>query len=197
MVKLTAVYNSLGEICENIYHFSSGGPADSVAMNNLIDAFVAWENSDGKGNRPNTTQLTRVIATDLTVADGVLVDRAIVPQIVGVTGGVQCANNVTIAVAYRTGHRGRSFRGRTFHIGFPEGYRVGNTITGAAQTFLIQAYTHLLTLGVAPIFHLGVVSRYSGTVRRPTGIWTQATAVTLDTNIDSQRRRLPGHNRHH
>lgn len=165
-------------------------------MNNLIDAYIAWENAQGAHMRSQGTELMRVIATDLSTANGPIVDRAVLPPVIGLVATAPCPSNVTMAVALRTGHRGRSYRGRIFHIGTCETMRVGNLVAAATITDTVQRYTLLLSLGVAPIFHLGVLSRRQNKVDLDPQIWTQATSVTLDNELDSQRRRLPGHNRH-
>lgn len=196
VVQLVAQYNSLGEICENVYHYSSGAAPTATTMNALIDAFIAYEVAQLNTIRNTSTALTRLTATDMGSASGVLVDRAVVPATVGTNAGTADPNNVTVAVSWRTGLRGRSFRGRTFHIGMSETLRTANHVADVAVPFFISKYTGLIVLGVAPIFTLQVVSRFSNKVKRLTGIATPVTAVTLDTLLDSQRRRLPGHNRH-
>lgn len=196
VVQLVAKYTSWNEIVENVYHYSSGGPVSTATLNNLIDAFINIENTNLKALRPTQTVLTEVSAADLTTASSAFVDRAVNPTIPGTNAGLGCPNNVTIAVAWRTGKRGRSFRGRTFHIGMTETMRTGNTITSGALAAFIAAYSNLLVLGAAPIFNLGVLSKQQNKVKLDPCIFTPATACTIDVNLDSQRRRLPGHNRH-
>lgn len=197
VVQLVAKYTSWNEIVENVYHFSSGAAPTTATMNNLIDAFVNIENTNLKALRATQTVLTEVSCADLSSATGAFVDRAVNPTIAGTNAGLGCPNNVTIAVAWRTAKRGRSYRGRTFHIGFTETMRTGNTITSGALAAFIAAYSNLLVLGAAPIFNLGVLSGRQGGVDINPRIFTPATACTIDVNLDNQRRRLPGHNRHH
>lgn len=177
-------------------HFSSGAALTTTTMNALIDAYIAWETAQGSQIRATTTGLNRIIATDLTTATSPVVDRQVLPVISGIGASQQCPNNVTVAVAIRTALRGRSYRGRIYHIGMPITHCVGSQLLAAERTDYTTRYSLLLALGVAPIFHLGVLSRVQNKVRMANGIWTQATAITIDVNLDSQRRRLPGHNRH-
>lgn len=142
--------------------------------------------------RSTSTSLTRVVATDLSAPNGLVVDRAIIPGLNGTATGVPAAGNVTFAVAWRTGRGGRSYRGRTYHIGMTEGMRTGNSINGTLVNDILAAYTSLITLGVTPIFHLQVVSRQQGNLWINPAIATEVTAATLDIFLDSQRRRLHG-----
>lgn len=196
MVRLVAQYISSGEIVENVYNFSAGAPPTTATMNNLIDAFIAWETAHGVNMRAATTGLQRVTCTDLSTATGAVVDRQVIPELDGTSPGLQAPNNVTLAFAIRTPLRGRSYRGRIYHVGMPNNQILGNLIVGPTLTSWVGAYSLLLSLGVAPIFHLGVLSRHNGGVRLATCVWTQATAFTANQQLDSQRRRLPGHNRH-
>lgn len=196
VVQLNAIYGSNNEVVENVFHYSSGVAPDATTMNALIDAYITWETVTGKFTRNQNTVLKEMVAIDLSAANGTLVDRAVVPQISGTVAGTVCPNNVTVALAKRTGQRGRNFRGRVYHIGMAASSTLGNQITDASRTALLQAYTLLITLGVAPIFHMQVLSKWDHTVWRGTSLVTPVTGFTMDPNLDSQRRRLAGHNRH-
>lgn len=161
-------------------------------MNNLIDAFIAAENGLLKGLRTAGTGLQRVTCADLTTQNGLTVDRAVIPQVVGTAASPQCPNNVTVAIAWRTGLRGRSFRGRTYHIGMSTTYTITNQLVSTVPAPMLAAYTTLISLGVAPVFHLGVLSRQINKVVQNPRVFTPVTACTLDINLDSQRRRLAG-----
>lgn len=177
-------------------HYSSGAPLTALTMNNLIDAYKTWESTSGFGWRNLNTALERVTVSDLTTQNGLVVDRAIVPAINGTVAGETCPNNVTIAVGLRTGLRGRSFRGRIYHIGFATSMTSLNQILPTDLPGFITNYSGLLTLGVAPIFHLQVLSYQTNLLVNNPAVATPVTGITVDVNLDSQRRRLPGHNRH-
>lgn len=195
-MKLVAQYISAGEITENVFNYSTGAAPTVATMNNLIDAYIAWETAHGAHMRASTTGLQRVTATDLSTETAPVVDRQVLPEIDGLDTAAQAPNNVTLAFAVRTPLRGRSYRGRIYHIGMAQDMYVENLMVNTTLTAFVTAYSLLLSLGVAPIFHLGVLSRYHDKVRLDTCVWTQATAITANQQLDSQRRRLPGHNRH-
>lgn len=195
-MKLVAQFITSNEIAENVYHYSTGAAPTLLEMNNLIDAYIAWETAHGANFRNTNTALTRVTAIDLSTQTSPEVDRQVLPTISGTVASPACPNNVTIAVAHRTALRGRSFRGRTYHIGMANAMTLGNQLLIGQVAPLVAAYTLLITLGVAPVFTLGVLSRYHDQVRLNPCVWTPCTAITLENNLDSQRRRLAAHNRH-
>jgi hypothetical protein len=190
------IYTCISEICENIYHVHSGTAWDATSLAALNAVFAAWEVSDGKAMRHNATALFKVSSVDLTTQNGAFVDTPITPP----TAGVQSApapNNVTIAIKWTTGLRGRSFRGRTFHIGMYEGAFSGNQLTSAAVADWTTRYGDLLAAVNAVSGHkMGVTSRKHNGTDRTTGVTTDILSASINVNLDSQRRRLPEHNRH-
>jgi len=103
------------------------------------------------------------------------------------------AGNVALGVTFRTGQRGRSFRGRNYIPGIPTSSRTGNQIAAAFATNMVNAYQMLADSFGAMLGTFVVVSRYSGGAPRVTGVTTPVLVVaTHDLNIDSQRRRLTG-----
>lgn len=124
-------------------------------------------------------------------------------------------NNVTVAIELRTANLGRSFHGRSYYPGAVESLTNPavdpNVVTPANVAILIAMYENLRTsmeaaefstLGVDDVindrFPLVVMSFVGAGVERDPAVATQVTACTLsDPYVDSMRRRLPGHNRHH
>lgn len=135
----------------------------------------------------------------------------------GTNGGTSMPNNVTVAVEMRTSLLGRSFHGRTYFVGMNSGLydsATPNQLKAASLIDLPAVYellrnamadtTELITYP-RDYFPLGVVSYVGGEgsttlspIIRDPALFTKATAFVLaDPFLDSQRRRLPGHNRHH
>jgi len=103
------------------------------------------------------------------------------------------AGNVALGVTFRTGQRGRSFRGRNYIAGIPTSSRTGNQINSAFAVNMVAAYQMLADSFGAMLGTFVVVSRYSGGAPRVAGVTTPVLVVaTHDLNIDSQRRRLTG-----
>jgi hypothetical protein len=111
--------------------------------------------------------------------------------------------SVSLAVSFRTGSRGRSFRGRNYVVGLVEDQTDGaNTFTDAVVSAFQAAYAGLITVASDSDCTWVVASRFSGVdgdgkpIPRETGVTTPITSVlVVDNVVDSQRRRLPGRGR--
>lgn len=117
---------------------------------------------------------------------------------------------VTKAITLRTGHAGRSFRGRMFMPWLTEAMQSSGDVNICDDTKLgnlVAMWSSLITAIPAgdASWHWGVLSRYSGvdsTTQRPipraTGILTDITECGYSHKaFDYQRRRAPFHARHH
>ena len=102
-----------------------------------------------------------------------------------------------------TGVAGRSFRGRLFLSGVPEGSFDGNLLGGSAPADMRNGLFALKANIVAAGGTWVVVSRYSGYTQSPpkykkvptprtAGIATPVDNISVDVRLASQRRRLAG-----
>lgn len=115
----------------------------------------------------------------------------------GQAGGslvVSDPNNVTLAISFRSGMTGRSFRGRNYLPGIPGSAISDNRVSSILANLFAGAYEILMGEdAIATGFTWGVISRRTGGALRAAGIVTPITQVVIvDTVVDSQRRRLPG-----
>lgn len=104
-------------------------------------------------------------------------------------------NVITVAVKWVTALRGRSYRGRTYHIGLLETHILDNMITTAAQTLLQTYYVNLWGSVAILTAEMVVASRIQGGVEREVGLMTPIIGFQIDRVVDTQRRRLPGRGR--
>lgn len=105
-------------------------------------------------------------------------------------------NNVTLAISLRTGHTGRSARGRLYMVGLAnDKFLNTNEVETSYATAAIAMVGHIQTAISAAGWTMGIVSRFSGGVKRTTGIFTPITDIIVVNKVsDSQRGRLPqGH----
>jgi len=101
--------------------------------------------------------------------------------------------NVAFAVKFETGHTGRSARGRNFVSGLTEAAVTGNFLSEAYADAFRDAYISIGTALNAGGYPQVVVSRYSGGVKRTTGLTLPVTVISYsDLAVDSQRGRLAG-----
>lgn len=179
----------------NVFHIESAG---SLAVSDLMamgEALVDWWGSMAT-IITNDVELREIDIRDLTTASGLgILYNAGLP-ISGGLAGSPLPNNVTVAIKWGTGLTGRSFRGRTYHIGITEAQVSGNALESAFSTSLLNGYGALPNLITTAGYTLVVASRYSNNQPRSSGVTTPIlNAAYADVVIDSQRRRLPGRGR--
>lgn len=199
------------QIAMNTYHWLGSTTWNITTLNSLITSMISWENSTAnpaKAVRNINVQLQTVNCRDLSTQNGPVVQRT--AGVFGTDTDPPVPNNVTIAVKHVTNVAGRAFRGRSYWIGLTtaqlDATGANQAVTPGTETALLAIYnTFLSGTGMAlpnsaiPV----VVSRYHGVdanrkpIPRSTGVATAITGYALvDRFLDSQRRRLVGHNRH-
>lgn len=173
---------------------------DESLMTGLCNNIRDWWEGSLSPSLSSLVSLREVVATDQTseTAIQVVVGGG---GLLGAVGDAALPGNVSLAVSFHTGLRGRAYRGRNYIVGIPEGKRDGiSKVLPSYGDDLIAAYSGLITAALGPGQTWVVVSRFSGisgSPPRPTpriaGVTTPVTSVTLaDLGLDSQRRRLPG-----
>lgn len=193
-------FTYFGQLCENVYHVFTPGGWDVSEMTEMAAKFRDWWIERLKPNVSGSLTLRQVEFRDLTTASGIGgVLTTGLPQS-GENDSPGMPGNVTVSVKWITGFVGRSFRGRTYHLGLCESQCVGNNLL---DTYVVdlQGYYNFLIPVIQSTFEdaeLVVVSRFSGVdadgkpIPRATGIHTVITSAALNPDLDSQRRRLNG-----
>lgn len=178
---------------ENVYHVHKLSTSwDVTALATFADKFRVWFNASLKPNTGAHASLVLIVGTDQTTGISPRLEYTTSLPIVGTAVGDALPNNVTCAASWRTANRGRSYRGRTFHVGPTRDMVAGSALTVGAQTALQTAFAALLTAINDAEHQLCVVSRYTNHAPRAVGVSTPITSITIDSTMDSQRRRLPG-----
>lgn len=190
-VDMVFMYN--GQRCENVYHVQQESPYDQTSLAVLATLFRDWWDDEFKAGAPNTLALVLIVARALDTDSSPSIEFSAGLPIQGqVTAAGQLPNNVTQAIKWTTALRGRSYRGRTYHIGLTEDMVIGNTVQEPHLAYQANRYNALLTALDGLPGNLVVVSKIHNGVERTTGIATPVQAVSVDSTVDSQRRRLPG-----
>lgn len=194
--RVEMVYTQAGQTMENVYHVKlAAGP---FSDSNLIDAaaaFKTWWDTRLKSNVRTEVTLVKILATALDSQTAVGIEYTTGLPIAGTnSSGAPLPNNVTVAIKWLTAARGRSLRGRTYHIGLSSTSVTASEITTAERSVLLTAYGNLFTdlVGLTPALTLSVVSYYSNNALRNSALITPIIDVGVDITLDSQRRRLPG-----
>lgn len=180
---------------QNVFHVLHGDQPTAGAIAQANDIIGDWWIASLAPNISDTVTAVSIIGTDQTVQNGAQATLAFPTTAEGGVSTPPLPSGTTVAISWRTGFSGRSFRGRTFHVGLVEAQVDGNSLVENVRITLGLAYTQLIAdLELAGLF-LVVASRYANNAPRTTGIATIINTVLIDPAIDSQRRRLSGRGR--
>lgn len=177
---------------ENTFHYHRTAAWDLASLEGLANTYLAWV-STRTSMFADVCQLVKVYARDLTTASSASVEVVPPAMIEGANASGQMPMNVTWALKRLTGLAGRANRGRLYMIGLSEN-QIGSDrqtiLPSQATNFRVQ-YDALLSAQLADNTAQEVI------LHRALGTHTDVTEYGWsDYFLDSQRRRLPGHNRH-
>lgn len=221
-------FDDLDQPCENVLYVEhqhraaiidtpTASPFDSNAADYVAGVVKTWLTDHWSPIAHNLVEASEVeVIWNTAVGAGPLNGKVYADSdypIVGSGEGAGLPNSATIAIEWRTALLGRSFHGRSFHIGLLESALNTdnpNRLKPTALTGIPAAYDALRSaltayefsdLGVPTAindrFPLVVMSYVTAGVARTPALPTVITSATLsDPFVDSMRRRLPGHNRH-
>lgn len=168
-------------------------PFDQVSLAVLAELFKVWWGTNIKPITTNHLSLIMIVARAMDTANSPAIEYTSGLPLEGDDSVNQpLPTSVTVAVKWTTELRGRSFRGRTYHVGLSEVQVNGNVLATAPHAAILAAYAELLEDLEGLNADLVIASRWSNHVQRTTGLTTPVTGVFLDPTVDSQRRRLPG-----
>jgi hypothetical protein len=192
VIKLEAVFTWGGQIVENVHHYLVDETPVEATCQALSASYVAWWSAGMRAHVDSSVSLTKIVCTILETESSPGTEYATGLPLAGTAGSPSLPNNVTVTIKWTTGFRGRSFRGRTYHIGLCESQVTGNNVTSTWLDTVNPFYGDLMTLATDVDFGvLAVASRVHNGVERVTGVATAVTNFQINTVIDSQRRRLP------
>jgi hypothetical protein len=186
------IYTSNGEKCENVYHVLQDVPWTEPEMSALAGRFITWWDTEWRAHVPPSVSLINVVIKNLEgiTAPGIELSTGL-PH-AGTDGARdQTPNNVTLAISWHTALRGRSYRGRTYHIGMESIQCLTGIVSPADIALFVARYTALITdIAVVAPQRLVVVSKFNNKVQRALGVATEIISCSVNNHTDSQRRRL-------
>lgn len=193
------IYLLDGQRVENTLGFFHGDGYDVSNLQQLAAIVEGWWVAEMAPTVSEDISLLEVVATSLETENSPSVTEPAAPPVSGEVLGSAAPNNVTLAIAFRTTLRGRSFRGRNYVAGIPLSSVFNSRIDPNAVANWVAAYNTLRTTAAVDGHIHSVLSRFSGVdangnpIPRTQGLATPVTAaVAVDNTVDSQRRRLPG-----
>jgi len=179
---------------ENVFHLTREGGWSSVSLEAMANAIkLKWADNIALHAAPDL-ELLKVVATDLSV-EGSFGFEISGGGLTGANTGTHAApGSVTVAVKLATGLTGRSNRGRSFYLGLPKESIVNNELATGVALAIQDDYEAFMAWIVESDAEAGlsVVSYCHDNVWRTEGLATYITNVSVDPNLDNQRRRLNG-----
>jgi hypothetical protein len=187
-------FTYLGQKVENVYHVRFPGDPTATDMVYIAQLLRNWWVDMMKSSVPNTLRLNRVVGQSLVSQGALSIEHLGQPGDVGAKPEEAMPSGVTAAVKWGTGLAGRSFRGRTYHLGLVDAQVVGNQLDPTFREGLRGVYDALRTAldNATLAVEFVVVSRRANNAWRVAGITTPISGVSVDADIDFQRRRLAG-----
>lgn len=190
--KVDWIFSTPGGVAMNSLYFEKGSAFSGTELADIAAAAEdAWETNVSPAVSETVT-LNRTVVTDLTTdSSGQVTD---VGGISGANANPQMPDNVTLAISFRTALRGRSFRGRIFHVGMPRTDVVGDSVgdsNAALFAALYQDTIDTIEAAVSGLQHV-VVSLCHDGAWRTVGVTTPVIAITVDPTLDTQKNRLLG-----
>lgn len=193
VIEATLVFLSNGERCVNtLYFHKDSGSIEATDLTDLTTVLLGFDSTGLDNIRSQDVSLVQIDTRDLSAQDS-FINSFPVTGHPGVTVSPAMPNNVTFAVAFRSGLAGRSYRGRNYLVGVAESQVVGNVAASGYIADVVGVYQTLPGLVAAAGFTHVVVSKFSDGAPRLSGVWTEVVQYTCNNVVDSQKRRLPEH----
>lgn len=193
IVALNAIWQSANENVENTYHYHVAGTIDTALLTAMATTYENWATAN-VALFSTQAGLIKIYLEDLTSTNSASLEYNPPAVVDGTDAGAILPNNVSFSIKRMTGLRGRANRGRIYWISLTEGSLdpSGQQITKARADVRVTACNSLLANQLADNAATEVI------YHKALGTGTTVTAYTYaDLFLDSQRRRLPMHNRHH
>lgn len=190
-VRVEMRFTQQGQKVENVYNVLMTQEINVGNVQALAGVFASWWTTSMSDDVSTGLTLQSVVATDISVPDGLSIEHTEGLPASGLNASGQPPMNVTVAIKWITGLAGRSFRGRTYHLGIVNNQLANSTVNPSEVTTLHNLYQMLLTEVLTTTNHLAVVSKFHNKAPRDTAVVTPIIDVSVDDTTDSQRRRLP------
>lgn len=183
-----------GQQVENTLYFQKEGGWNVPGATQLANDLLVWWTTLLSVQLSEQLVLREVTVSDLNVVDSFQVTvPAPTPNPSGGVVGEAEPNNVSLTVSFRTGLRGRSFRGRNYVVGIPKEKTLNSQVISTFSAYMQGSYQGIPSAITLSGGTWVVASRFHANAPRVTGVSTPVTAVVVvDDFVDSQRRRLPG-----
>lgn len=163
----------------------AGGWSIGGAETHATDVY-AWWDTYLKSQISTDYSLDIIRITDLSSASGFVYEWTDDLPTPGGNVADAVPNNVSVVVSFKTGNRGRAFRGRCYIPGVFEGAFNSSTLSSAAMTAFEAAFAASTSIGTV----LGADQVVASRSTNP-GFTTVVTSFVVRPYAKTQKRRLP------
>lgn len=192
-LKCLLKYNWANQTVVQDLWFKYNSAPGSTERAALATAMHTWWTNQIKPYLCDNIGLFEVDVIDMSTQNGPVYTLTLTSPEVGGDTGDSVPLNAALCVSLRTASRGRNFRGRNYIGGIPlSSVPTPGTFATGIVSNILTAFSWFLTPSNVAAGIWSVVSWYLNKSARSSGLATPITAVTADTLIDSQRRRLIG-----
>lgn len=193
IVALNAIWSLANENVENTFHYRVAGSITTAVLTAMAQTYDNWVTAHAI-LFPTDAAFIKAYVEDLSSSAAPSIEWNPPAPIDGTDSGEALPNNVTWAVKRLTGLRGRANRGRIYWIGIT----AASLDPTSQQITVARANVRVTACEALMASQLSDNSAQEVILHRALGTGTDVTAYAYaDLFLDSQRRRLPGHNRHH
>ena len=189
------IFTQDGQRIENVFHVLFSSIFTTTHLFEAVAHFRDWWAGAGKGMASDAVSVATVVMSSLQDPTAPTLEFPTSDWPTGTRTSPAMPMNVTVAVSLRTALRGRSYRGRIYHVGLTEDMIANSVLLPTYVADVAASYSDLKSRLATGGFQLCVLSRVNGGVRRTTGVSTPVESILVDAFLDSQRRRLPGRGR--
>lgn len=202
VAQISPVHTTANEVWMNTHYIKLNSQPGIADLNALANIYLAWATATGRGHWATNTQLVKMYCRDRTVVGGATIDFVPTAPVIGNRASVSLPNNCAFCVKKDCGLSGRHRRGRLYWGGLTEDVLDSSSqflTTGAAVGITADLNTLRNNFQAYADGAQYVVCGWhnEGTLVNPADTFETVGFTFTDQAIDSQRRRLPFHNRHH
>lgn len=181
------------EECENVVYFQRDSGWNAQNLFDFAGAIYGNVVNLILPTSPNSLVLRGVKGTDLTTDFAPTAEYTEAAPDPGLSNAQAAPNNVSLAITFRTGARGRTARGRNYVVGIQEDEVSNNFVANSVVDRWMSLYDVFVGSAFKASADWVVVSRYVNNAPRAQGLARPVTTYgPVDQTVDSMRRRLPG-----
>lgn len=190
-IKVAIEYDWNGKAVVNIYHVTTSDPITTIKLTTIAAVFRDAVVSQLLGFISEQIAMTSVTTLNLNEANGERIILPVIPAAAGLYTGDSVSNNVASVASLKTALTGRSFQGRSYIPGIPEGEVSQNQLGPVIVAGIAGFFTALQADLTIENTDLVVASFQTLGVPRGVGVATPIDSVFINFRVDTQRRRLP------